>query len=846
MAETVGTIQVVATINTKDYDAGKKHIERGNQELETGAKKTSGGFSAAWMGAIAGVAASLTNTFMNAVKNSIGDAVKRVDTLNNSTRTFENMGIGAEDSSRAMKALQKSIKGLPTPLDSAVRGMTALTATYGDISKGQKVFSALNNAILGFGGTAAMVENAITQLSQLPLDGPLDAQTWNSLRNSGITPVLTAMAKDSGMSVAAMKEAFGKGELTVQDFIDKLLKLNTEGGGGLKSLEAIAKDSTAGISTGFANMQTALVRGVANVIEAIGSGGIASAFNTTSDVIDSASTRAVESISKIKDYINTQVVPAIKGMGEDIQAGDFNTLGKKIGEGIGGFVKFVTVNTQYIIDWFSEINWGEVGMAVGKVGVAFALGLITGLLSGEALSSALGFIKDNLGAVILAALTVVFAPSRLLGPIGKVLSKLPLAGLFTRIFITPIRNLFGPIREGFGTAFSTVFNVITSPFRRVGGVLGNLLSSIGKTITGFIETIGIRIAYLPETIVRVFTTVVGFIGRILGTMLNIIRTSLGFIGNIFSTVFNGAVTIIRTALTIGLNIIQTIISGIWTVITTILRPLTAFFVNLFRAAWSQVQVVFSGVGNFFRSIFTGAINIVRTIWNGITAFFSTVWNGIVQVFSVVGNFFRTIFNDALNGIRTIWNGVTGFFSSVWNGIVNIFNGVGGWFGNVFRSAFDGIKNIFNQLGGFFRGVWDNVTRIFGDAGTKVGNVIGNSFKSVVNTVISGAVNIINGFIRSINSVIGAINKLPGPDIGKIKELSVPQLANGGIVTAPTLAMIGEGRESEAVIPLSKLDDMLNNKGSSEDKPQIIQNFYPKDEIDMNIVNRKLMREFYIS
>jgi hypothetical protein len=40
------------------------------------------------------------------------------------------------------------------------------------------------------------------------------------------------------------------------------------------------------------------------------------------------------------------------------------------------------------------------------------------------------------------------------------------------------------------------------------------------------------------------------------------------------------------------------------------------------------------------------------------------------------------------------------------------------------------------------------------------------------------------------------------------------LASGGIVTGPTLAMIGEGSESEAVMPLSKLDSVMSNAFAS--------------------------------
>ena len=234
---------------------------------------------------IASGATKIISKGIGLITSNIDGAINRVDTLNNANRVFENMGFEVGETKKAMKNLEKSISGLPTPLDTAVKGMTALTATYDDIDLGQKVFAGLNNAILGFGGTTEMVDNAIMQLSQLPMDGPLDAQTWNSLRNSGLTPVLNAMAKESGMSMSAMKEAFGSGELTVEDFTQKLMDMNKNGGGGLKSLEKIAKDSTAGIKTGLANMKTAIVRGVTNVVTKFDEGLKSAGFGSISEII---------------------------------------------------------------------------------------------------------------------------------------------------------------------------------------------------------------------------------------------------------------------------------------------------------------------------------------------------------------------------------------------------------------------------------------------------------------------------------------------------------------------------------------------------------------------------------
>ena len=51
-------------------------------------------------------------------------------------------------------------------------------------------------------------------------------------------------------------------------------------------------------------------------------------------------------------------------------------------------------------------------------------------------------------------------------------------------------------------------------------------------------------------------------------------------------------------------------------------------------------------------------------------------------------------------------------------------------------------------------------------------------------------------------------------VSKGTGINIPFLAEGGIVTGPTLAMIGEGGESEAVIPLSKLPQVAGASGGA--------------------------------
>lgn len=107
--------------------------------------------------------------------------------------------------------------------------------------------------------------------------------------------------------------------------------------------------------------------------------------------------------------------------------------------------------------------------------------------------------------------------------------------------------------------------------------------------------------------------------------------------------------------------------------------------------------------------------------------------------------------------------------------------------------------------------WNTVARFIPDAMTKARDAVVNLWKGIINTiksVLNGVLNAIssniNAVINEINFLISKFNQLPGPDIGFIPKVSLPQFAEGGTVNRPTLAMVGEGGEREYIVPESKM------------------------------------------
>lgn len=290
------------------------------------------------------------------INNSIDGAVSRIDTLNNFPKVMTNLGIASEESEKAINKLSDGLQGIPTKLDDAALAVQRFTSKNGDVDKSVDLFLAVNNALLAGGASAEIQSSAMEQLSQAYAKGKPDMIEWrsiqtampaqlkqisqeilgntesldlflkkaeeyadnNPLSSSGAELVeqLKAVKEGSGDMTTALGTSLRLGIISMDEFLDTIVKLNKEGTGEFLSLEEQAKNATGGIKTSITNAKTAITRGVGKIIESFdkilkdnGLGGISTAITnigkTAEKVLNEVATSLIPIvISKVKDVCN--------------------------------------------------------------------------------------------------------------------------------------------------------------------------------------------------------------------------------------------------------------------------------------------------------------------------------------------------------------------------------------------------------------------------------------------------------------------------------------------------------------------------------------------------------------
>ena len=202
------------------------------------------------------------------MSNSMGDAIKRVDTMNNFPNVMKNLGISAKDSQKSIDKMSKKLEGLPTSLDSGALAVQRFTSKNEDVGKSTDMFLALNNALLAGGTSAEVQASALEQISQAYSKNKPDMVEWRSLLTA-MPAQANQLGKAFGMSSDELGEALRNGTISMDDFMGKVMELNKNGVEGFDNFEVQARRATGGLQTNITNLKTAIVRGMANAFNSL-------------------------------------------------------------------------------------------------------------------------------------------------------------------------------------------------------------------------------------------------------------------------------------------------------------------------------------------------------------------------------------------------------------------------------------------------------------------------------------------------------------------------------------------------------------------------------------------------
>jgi len=131
-----------------------------------------------------------------------------------------------------------------------------------------------------------------------------------------------------------------------------------------------------------------------------------------------------------------------------------------------------------------------------------------------------------------------------------------------------------------------------------------------------------------------------------------------------------------------------------------------------------------------------------------------------------------------------------------------------------------LQNAFQQSVQFIQNAWANMQNIISSPFVAAVNVVKGALNGIMIAIERG----VNGAVDAINRLIAAANRLPGVNIPLATRVKLPRFAEGGVVTGPTMALVGEGGEPEYIVPQSKAGAFAANWMAGVRGPSAIPRF----------------------
>ncbi|MEM4530757.1 MAG: phage tail tape measure protein [Thermofilaceae archaeon] len=289
-------------------------------------------------------------------------------------------------------------------------------------------------------------------------------------------------------------------------------------------------------------------------------------------------------------------------------------------------------------------------------------------------------------------------------------------------------------------------------------------------------------------------------------------------------------------------------SGLWEFAMRILEGGLKFFALIWDyivgAIINIAKEIGEGVGNFIKFIFEAAGKIGQTVGEILGKFFETaasiVWkiaefigsvigiisetifNALGTIGNFIGNLISTILNALTNAVGAIANFVGNVISTVWNTLANVVGSIANFIGNVISTIWNGLTNAVSTLSNFIGNAIATIWNTLSSTVSMIANWIANVISVIANTIYNILGMLINGVANFVSTLISEILGLGGKILDAIWSgikwflgLFGIHLQEGGIVTKPTLAIVGEAGP-EIVMPLPEFEALISAQyGASE-------------------------------
>lgn len=269
------------------------------------------------------------------IANSMDSAISRVDTMRNFPRVMESLGYSADDAASSIQKMSDHLTGLPTRLDSMTSSVQKIVPTVKDVGKATDIMLSFNDALLAGGASTQVQEAPLEQFSQVLAKGKPELEDWRSIQTAmpGQLDQVAQSMLGQGKSANDLYEALKHGDVTMNDFCDALVRLDKEGGNGFASFSEQAKLGTQGIATSFSNLQNSVVKGLASILDAVGSENIVGVMEGTNKAITGMFRAVASAVSGAMPSV-VQIVTALSKMGPQVLAAVAGFAGLKSAGGI--------------------------------------------------------------------------------------------------------------------------------------------------------------------------------------------------------------------------------------------------------------------------------------------------------------------------------------------------------------------------------------------------------------------------------------------------------------------------------------------------------------------------------